>query len=176
MVDLTIQSKQSAMDIGWFAVVGWQTTFAACAFLAGTMIQGAAILGSSVYHSISWHGTMLTWASIACALVANIAGGNVLPRIETVILVMHILGFFGIVIPLVYMADHKSKEEVFLQFHNSGGFPTQGLSWFIGMTSCAFAFAGGDAAVHVSLIIVPFVESMLIQTTRWRKRLKVHRV
>lgn len=80
----------------------------------------------------------------------NIAGGKLLPRIETVLLVVHTLGFFGIMIPLICMSDHKSKEEVFLQFLKNGGFNTQGLSWFVGMTSCAFGFAGGDAAVHVS--------------------------
>lgn len=114
------------------------------------MIQGAATLGNTLYNSLPWQGTTIVWATLLCALVVNMAGGKLLPRIETVLLVVHILGFFGIMIPLVYMSDHRSKEEVFLQFLNSGGFDTQGLSWFVGMTSCAFGFAGGDAAVHVS--------------------------
>jgi amino acid transporter len=80
----------------------------------------------------------------------NLVGGKFLPRLENLILVVHILGFFGILIPLTYMADHKTKEEVFTQFSNGGGFATDGLSWFVGMTGCVFAFAGGDAAVHVS--------------------------
>ncbi|KAJ6190524.1 hypothetical protein N7519_000545 [Penicillium mononematosum] len=135
---------------GWFAVLGWQSAFAACAFLTGKMIQGAAILGNNLYNALPWEGTLIVWGSLSLALAVNLVGGNLLPRIEVIILVVHILGFFGIIIPLVYMADHNTKEQVFLSFQNGGGFATQGLSWFVGMTSCAFAFAGGDAAVHMS--------------------------
>lgn len=137
---------------GWFAVLGWQSAFAACAFLTGKMIQGAAILGNNLYNALPWEGTLIVWGSLSLALAVNLVGGNLLPRIEVIILVVHILGFFGIIIPLVYMADHNTKEQVFLSFQNGGGFATQGLSWFVGMTSCAFAFAGGDAAVHVSFL------------------------
>ncbi|KAB8199955.1 amino acid/polyamine transporter I [Aspergillus parasiticus] len=83
-------------------------------------------------------------------MLVNLVGGKLLSRIETVLLVVHILRFSGILIPLACLSDHKPKEEVFLQFLNSGRFSTQGLSWFVGMTSCAFGFAGGDAAVHMS--------------------------
>jgi hypothetical protein len=38
---------------------------------------------------------------------------------------------------------------VFTDFINQGQWPTQALSVFIGLTGPAFAFAGGDAAVHV---------------------------
>ncbi|KAE8312638.1 hypothetical protein BDV41DRAFT_565000 [Aspergillus transmontanensis] len=105
-----------------WAVLGWQTALASCAFMTGTMLQDAAILGNSLYiHYL----------------------GN------TVLLVVDILRFSGIPIPLACLSDHKPREEVFLQFLNSGGFSTQGLSWFVGI-SCAFGFAGGDAAVHMS--------------------------
>ncbi|CAI7583830.1 unnamed protein product [Penicillium glandicola] len=135
---------------GWFAVLGWQSAFAACAFLTGKMIQGAAILGNNVYNALPWQGTLIVWGSLSLSLIVNLLGGNLLPRIETTLLALHILGFFGIIIPVVYMADHNTKEQVFLSFQNGGGFATQGLSWFVGMTNCAFAFAGGDAAVHMS--------------------------
>lgn len=74
-----------------------------------------------------------------------------LPRFEGFILVLHIIGFFAILIPLVTMADHGNANEVFTDFLNLGGFPSQGLSFFVGMVGCIFAFAGGDAAVHVCL-------------------------
>jgi amino acid transporter len=138
--------------IGWFAVLGWQSAFAACAFLTGKMIQGAAILGNNLYNALPWQGTLIVWGSLSLSLAVNLLGGNLLPRVEAGLLVLHIIGFFGILIPLVYMADHNTKEQVFLSFQNEGGFATQGLSWFVGMTSCAFAFAGGDAAVHVSFL------------------------
>ncbi|GIJ86412.1 hypothetical protein Asppvi_005300 [Aspergillus pseudoviridinutans] len=135
---------------GWVTVIGWQAAFASSSFLAGTQIQGAVRLGHELYQAQPWHGTLIMWAAVLLALGINLVGGKLLPRLETVILVVHLLGFFAILIPLTYMADHKSSHDVFLNFVNSGGFPTQGLSWFVGMTGCVFAFAGGDAAVHMA--------------------------
>lgn len=113
------------------------------------MIQGVIILGNEQYHAMPWQSTLICWASLSFALIINLVGGKILPRAGVVLLVMHIVGFFGVLIPLVYMAEHNTKEQVFLSFQNGGGFKTQGLSWFVGMTTCAFAFGGGDAAVHV---------------------------
>ncbi|KFY17763.1 hypothetical protein V492_00431 [Pseudogymnoascus sp. VKM F-4246] len=135
---------------GWFTILGWQCAFAASAFLTGSMIQGLIILGNDLYHAMPWQSTLICWAALSLALIINLIGGKTLPRIGVVLLVMQIVGFFGVLIPLVYMAEHNTKEQVFLSFHNGGGFKTQGLSWFVGMTACAFAFAGGDAAVHLA--------------------------
>ncbi|KAJ5379215.1 amino acid permease [Penicillium cosmopolitanum] len=144
------QQKFLSYITGWMAVMGWQTAFASASYLCGTEIQGTAILAHKLYEPEAWHGTLIVWAALVAALLANLVGGKFLPRLEAIILVIHIIGFFGILIPLVYMSEHKSNDEVFLQFLNSGEFPTQGISWFVGMTSCAFAFAGGDAAVHMA--------------------------
>lgn len=136
--------------IGWLAVIGWQAAFASTAYLSGTEIQGAAILAHKYYNAEAWHGTLIMWASLLLALAVNLVGGKFLPRVENLILIVHILGFFGILIPLISLADHKTKEQVFTEFLNGGNFASQGLSWFVGMTGCVFAFSGGDAAVHVS--------------------------
>ncbi|KAJ5366633.1 amino acid transporter [Penicillium brevicompactum] len=135
---------------GWLAVIGWQAAFASTAFLCGTEIQGAAILAHKNYNAEAYQGTLILWASLIVALAVNLVGGKFLPRLENLILCVHILGFFGILIPLTYMADHRTKEQVFIEFTNGGGFATDGLSWFVGMTGCVFAFAGGDAAVHMA--------------------------
>ncbi|KAL5355611.1 amino acid/polyamine transporter I [Aspergillus floccosus] len=135
---------------GWVTVIGWQAAFASASFLAGTQIQGAVLLAHENYQSQPWQGTLIMWAAVLLALGINVVGGKLLPRLETVILVIHLVGFFGILIPMTYMANHKTTHEVFHDFVNSGGFPTQGLSWFVGMTGCVFAFAGGDAAVHMA--------------------------
>ncbi|EAW13292.1 putative GABA permease [Aspergillus clavatus NRRL 1] len=135
---------------GWLAVIGWQAAFASSSFIAGTQIQGAVILAHKYYQPEPWHGTLIMWAAVFLALGINLVGGKVLPRLETLILVIHILGFFGVLIPLTYMSEKKTREEVFDTWVNSGQWPTQGLSWFVGMTGCVFAFAGGDAAVHMA--------------------------
>ncbi|KAE8344050.1 hypothetical protein BDV24DRAFT_24189 [Aspergillus arachidicola] len=135
---------------GWLTVIGWQATFATSCFLSGTLIQGLIVLTNSNYEPKNWHGTLLFWAVAVFSVGINSVGGNLLPRFEGLILILHILGFFAILIPLTYMADHSSAQEVFTHFLNLGEWPTQGLSFFIGLVGCVFAFAGGDAAVHMS--------------------------
>ena len=73
-----------------------------------------------------------------------------LPKFEGFILVLHILGFFCVLIPLVYLSEHTSAHDVFTQFLNTGNWPTQGLSFFVGLIGMGFSFLGGDATVHVS--------------------------
>ena len=133
-------------------VIGWQATYATSCYLCGTLIQGLIVLTQKDYSPKAWHGTLLFWVVALFSVSINIVGGKLLPRFEGLILFLHILGFLAIIIPLTYMADHGTAKEVFTQFLNEGGFPSQGLSFFVGMVGCIFAFAGGDAAVHVSMI------------------------
>ncbi|KAL4925686.1 putative GABA permease [Aspergillus undulatus] len=135
---------------GWLTVIGWQATFATACYLTGTMIQGAAILTHPNYVPASWHPTMYYWAVVAFAVGINVVGRNVLPKLEGLILVVHILGFFAVMIPLVSLADIGEARDVFTQFNNQGGWSSDGLSFFVGLIGCVFAFAGGDAAVHMS--------------------------
>ena len=115
------------------------------------MIQGLIVLTNPSYVPQAWHGTLLFWAVNAFSIGINSGGGKLLPRFEGLILILHILGFFAILIPVTYMADHGTATEVFTQFLNLGEWPSQGLSFFVGIMGCVFAFVGGDAAVHVRL-------------------------
>jgi choline transport protein len=135
---------------GWLTVIGWQATFATACFLTGTLMQGVAVLTRPNYVPQSWHPTMYFWAVVAFAVGINVVGRNVLPKFEGLILVVHILGFFAILIPLVTLSDIGSAKDVFTQFMNQGGWSSQGLSFFVGLIGSVFAFVGGDAAVHVS--------------------------
>ena len=67
---------------------------------------------------------------------------RLLPKVEGLILILHLLGFFSIFIPLVYMAPHGRAVDVFTAFLNEGGWPTQGLSFFVGLIGNVFAFLG----------------------------------
>ncbi|KAH9890136.1 amino acid transporter [Xylariomycetidae sp. FL2044] len=136
--------------IGWLTVIGWQAAVASLSFLAGTLIQGLAIMGNEDYHPAPWQTTLLGWAAIAFAVFFNTVISSALPKVEGVILIIHILGFFAILIPLVYISPHVTTKEVFTVFYNGGGWPTQGLSFMLGMIASVFNFLGADSAVHMS--------------------------
>ena len=85
-----------------------------------------------------------------CSLSINTLVSTVLAKIETLILILHIAGFLAILVPLVYLAPHSSPQEVFGVFVNAGGWPTQGVSFFVGIVGIVFAFVGTDGAIHIS--------------------------
>ena len=66
------------------------------------------------------------------------------------ILILHIVGFFAILIPLTYLAPHANAHDVFATFINVGGWDTQAYSFFVGLVGSAFAFVGADSAVHMA--------------------------
>lgn len=77
------------------------------------------------------------------AVLVNTVISSVLPKIEGLILILHILGFFAVLIPLVYMSPSKaSVKDVFTLFLNQGGWSSQGLSFFIGLMGSVFSFLG----------------------------------
>ncbi|KAI0393304.1 putative GABA permease [Xylariaceae sp. FL0594] len=135
---------------GWLTITGWQSAVASGAYLTGTMIQGIILLTHPEYKGANWHGTLLLWGVILLAYGINTVVSSALARFEGFILILHILGFFAVVIPLAILSQHKAPADVFNSSLNLGGWQTQGLSTSIGIMGVVFAFLGGDGAIHLS--------------------------
>lgn len=89
-----------------------------------------------------WHGTLLHIAIVLVALFVNTITKPLLPVIELILLALHVVSFFALMIPLIVRAPHASAKEVFATFYNGGGWSTDGLSFFVGLTATMFAFVG----------------------------------
>ena len=127
---------------GWITCAGWQAAVTATAFFTGTLIQGLVVETHSEYDFQRWHGTLITWVTVLLAVTFNTVLVRALPKVEGMVLLLHILGFAGVLIPLVYLAPHSAASEVFSTFLDSGGWSSQGLSFFIGLVGNATAFVG----------------------------------
>lgn len=127
---------------GWLTVARWQALAASGGYLCSTLIQGFIVLNDATYSPQNWQGTLLFWAAILFAVVFNTVISSALPQIEGLILIIHVLGFFAILIPLVYLAPHGSASEVFTLFRNAGNWPSQGLSFFVGLIGLGFSLLG----------------------------------
>ncbi len=108
----------------------------------GTIIQGLIILNNPDYDSQKWQGTLLCWAVIFLAVFINTVVSGLLPIIEGIILVFHILGFVAVLVPLVYLSPHGSVASVFRTPLNEGGWPTQGISYCVGFIGNVATFVG----------------------------------
>ena len=142
-------SKFLSYLTGWLSVISWQAALAGSAFLGGTMIQGLVSLNRPEYHAERWHGTLILYAILLIALFVNTYLARLLPEIESYVLILHIVGFFCVIIPLTYLAPHHSAKEVFATFTNAGGWEDKGLSFFVGVSTSMFAFLGVDAGSHM---------------------------
>ncbi|KNG52136.1 amino acid permease [Stemphylium lycopersici] len=138
---------------GWLTVIGWIAALTSvCYFVADLILQLVSLndLDAS-YAREGWHGTLLLWAVLLLCVCINIFMSGALPTIEVVVLIVHILGFFGILVPLVYLTPtHNPAKHIFSTFHNEGAWSTQTLAFFVGLQGNALAFVGTDSVVHMS--------------------------
>ena len=144
-------SKILSYTSGWLTLCGWLASLSSGAFLTGGLIQGLLILCQpDTYIPQNWHVTLLYWAVILFCVFINVAAGWLLPKFEGALLVLHILGFFAILIPLLVLGPKGDAKEIFTTFVNLGGWDSKGLSFCIGIMGSVFAFVGGDGPIHVS--------------------------
>lgn len=136
--------------MGWMCVLGWQTSCASSAFIAGTQIQGLIVLNNPDYVPKPWHGTLLTVAVAAFSVLFNTVLARKLPLIDALILVIHIFAFFGILVTLWVLSPRADAKAVFTEFSDGGGWGSVGGSTLVGILAGILPLLGADAAVHMS--------------------------
>ncbi|KAK8080985.1 hypothetical protein PG997_008803 [Apiospora hydei] len=137
---------------GWLTIAGWQSALATTTLGIGPLIQSLVLLTRPGYANEmqNWHRVMFSWAGLLLGFALNTIAGSLLAKFEGFILVLHLLGFFAILFPLVFLSDHATPNEVFNSFSDLGGWNRQALSFSVGMTGSVYCFIGGDAAIHMS--------------------------
>lgn len=137
-----IISCKSLICPGWITIFAWQATVASVTFLVATQVQGLVILNYDNYVPERWHGTLLMWALLASAFLVNTIGIKALPHIESLSGICHVLFFFALLIPMVYLSPHSTPKFVFTKFINEGGWSSDGISWCVGLLTVTFPFIG----------------------------------
>ena len=122
-------------------MIAWQAALASASFLGGTMIQGLAALNYPSYAFERWHGTLILYGIIFLSLFVNTYLARILPEIEAIVLLLHVIGFFVVLIPLIYLAPHGSAQSVFVTLTNESGW-SKGLPFCIGLSTSMFSFIG----------------------------------
>ena len=90
------------------------------------------------------------YAFLMICVFVNTIGARLLPKIEGGILILHTLGFFAVLIPLVYLSPHSTASFVFTEFNNLSGYKSNGLSWFIGLISANLPLVSYDGPCHMA--------------------------
>lgn len=137
-------------NLGWLCVLGWQTGAANTAFLAGSQIQGLIALNKPDYDFKAWHGTLLVFAVSAFNIVFNTFFVRRLPLIESIVLVVHIFGFFAVLVVLWVTGPISDAQTTFTTFNDFGGWNSFGWATLSGLVAVVLPLLGADAAVHMS--------------------------
>jgi choline transport protein len=114
------------------------------------MIQGLLVLNQPDYVPHNWHGTLLVIAITGFCIIFNTFLAKRLPMVEGIVLIIHLLGFFAVLIPLWVLAPRNSASQVFTEFLNLGGWSSMGLAFMVGLLSPVYTLIGADSAVHMS--------------------------
>ena len=117
--------------------------------MIGGILQGLIALNKPDYVYEPFHATLLTIGVVGFSVVFNTSLAERLPMIEGIILILHLVGFFVIIIPLWVMAPRGKASDVLLNFTNDGGWSSKGLSAMIGLTSPMSVLIGYDCSVHL---------------------------
>lgn len=109
------------------------------------------VLADDNYVFERWHGTLLAIAVVLTVFAINTLAARWLPFLEVIVLVIHVVGFFLVLIPLWVLAPVKQPASViFTDIINSAGWSSSALSCFVGTVGPTFTLIGPDAAVHMA--------------------------
>lgn len=128
----------------------WQALIATTAYSSAVIILSMVNIYHPSYQQENWHQSLLMIGVGLLGTLMNTYGAKRLPILEGIVLVVHIFGFFCIIIPLWVLSPKAPASEVFGTFDNFGGWSTIGTACFVGSITATGSFAGSDAAVHMS--------------------------
>ncbi|KAL9087692.1 MAG: hypothetical protein Q9159_003504 [Coniocarpon cinnabarinum] len=134
---------------GWITVVASQGAAASAVYLAAAIIQALAVLNYPSYAPTRWQLTLIMLAILTTCLFVNTVLARLLPSIESAVLMLHIFGFLGILIPLVKLGSKSPDSDVWQTFLNQEQWPTMGVSFMIGSAVSMLTFIGVDGASHL---------------------------
>lgn len=124
---------------GWMSVLAWQAGSASGSFLTGTIIQGLISIRDPTYVPEKWQGTLFVFAMVLVIYIFNVYAADLMPILNNLLMILHVLSWAVILIVLWAMAPLQSAKAVFLtQWKNTGHWQSMGLSVMIGQISAIY--------------------------------------
>ncbi|KAF2266927.1 amino acid transporter-like protein [Lojkania enalia] len=137
---------------GWVSTIAWQAGFAVSAYLVANLTLAIALTQHPEYalEYKNWHALLVIYAIVLVGVIVNTYLGVIFPALESMVFIVHIIGYFIILIVLAYLAPKQPASFVFENFFNGGEFSTMGQSVLAGAVPIMLGFAGSDAGSHIA--------------------------
>ncbi|KAJ5733453.1 amino acid transporter [Penicillium malachiteum] len=150
---------------GCICIIAWTAGSTGTIYTAGSIFQSTFAINHPNYDPKGWHVTLIMWGLLLICSIFSMWLGMILPVLEVFIGIVHVLGFFAFLIPIVYLGPRADVKSVFVQTFNFGGWSDVTLAAFVGLKGTISMFLGTDGVVHMaeevanSSLVVP--QSML---------------
>jgi choline transport protein len=119
-------------------------------YSAAQQFQAVIALADSSYIIKSWQAALLTIAVTSFAIAINTYFMRKLPMIEGLFMVLHVAGFFIVVVILWVMGSRGDPKEVLTHFEDNAGWGNVGLACLIGLLGPVITLIGADSSCHLS--------------------------
>lgn len=144
-------SKLLSYIVGWQICFTWHSFLAVTAWVSTASTQTLAKLTHPDYKPERWQQTLMIFATMLICLVFNVHLGRYLPKVESLVLMLHVFGYVVVIFVLLYLTENKTPSSVVWgEFIDGGGFGSVGLSFLVGTVSTLLPLIGIDAAAHLA--------------------------
>ena len=136
---------------GWITCFAWISTLAGVANTTAFMLQSLVAANYPSYEPQAWHVTLLIFALLIIGGLMNMYTWFLIPWLETLAGLLHIVLFVIFVVVLVTLAPRHSAEFVFTKSVSSSGWTNQYISFNMGLMTPTWGFVG----MSWTLVVIP---------------------
>lgn len=122
--------------------MGWLVAAGGSAFIMQTLLESIIEVYLPDFTFNSWQGTLVMMFFVLITVLFNTLGTKLLPMVETVSLIGHVVGWIITTAALWALAPRNSAHDVFVAVVNSGGWSNTGLSCLVGSISILYCQLG----------------------------------
>lgn len=127
---------------GTICIIAWTAASTGAVYTAGSIFQSTYAINHPDYVPKGWHVTLIMWGILLICTILSMWLGMTLPVLEVFIGIIHVLGFFAFLIPIIYLGPRADARSVFVQTYNFGGWPDVTLATFVGLKGTIAMFLG----------------------------------
>jgi choline transport protein len=127
---------------GWVTWFAWVSLLAGVANTTAVMIQGLAALNNPSYVPERWHVTLIIFAMLIFEGLMNMYAFWLIPWIEMLAGILHVVLFVVFVVVLVTLAPRHSTKFVFFETASASGWNNSFVSWNLGLLTPTWGFVG----------------------------------
>ncbi|KAK3670520.1 hypothetical protein LTR78_009624 [Recurvomyces mirabilis] len=140
--------KFLSYTVGYLCVLGWHASLAGTCYAAGQQVEAIIVLANPNYTIQTWQTALLALAIVLVAIMFNTVLYRKLPLVEGIVMIVHVFGFFAIIVVLWVMAP-RSDASVLTTF-SSNGWSSAGVACLVGISAPIGDLIGADSSVHLS--------------------------